>query len=148
MTDRNHRSRALLYAVLAAFACGLEEETTLEIVVRVEQRGFETGFPAQVLVGFDDGSGYVVFRVGVLCGPDPFVATSRFSAGASGGASTVDAWLAPLHAGAAFPCGPLPSPQPAPAPPARFARTSAQVDVLAGCGAGDVRTATLVLGPG
>ena len=122
--------------------------------MRVETRSqVATASPAEVLVGFDDGSGYVVFRVGVLCGPaaNPFVTTSRFPAQFSGDAATVDAWLVPLHGEAPFTCGPLPSPQPASPPPARFEGvqgTSAQVGVLAGCGVGEVRAATLVIGPG
>jgi hypothetical protein len=152
VANRKHRSRALFCVVLATFACDVHEGSTLEIVVRVEPRSqLATASPAQVLVGFDDGSGYVVFQVGVVCGPttDPFVTTSRFSTHLTGDAATVDAWLVPLHAGAAFTCGPMLAPRPVPPPPARFAGvqgTSAQVAVLAGCGIGEVRSATLVIG--
>lgn len=152
MPDRWRRSRVLLWAVLAMFACDVDEASMLEIVVRAEPpMQVATPFPAQVLVGFDSsGSGYVVFRVGFLCAPSaPFVMTARFPQPTGGGATAVDAWLVPFDSGSPFTCGPLAAPQPVSWPadrPAGVQRTSAQVEVLASCGAGDVRSATLVIG--
>jgi hypothetical protein len=151
--DRSRRSRALLCALLATFACEVEEASTLEVVVRVESPSQgAASFPAQVLVGFDSGgSGYLVFRVGFLCGPSasPFVTTARFSDPVAGdGPVVVDAWLVPFD-GAAFACGPLASPQAVPSRPGTAAgvrRTSANVVILGGCGSGDARSANLVFG--
>jgi hypothetical protein len=147
------RSRPLLWAVLAMLACDVDDTSTLEIVVRVEPTlQVATALPAELLVGFDSsGSGYVVFRVGFLCGPPaPFVTRAVFS-GRTGvdTAKAVDAWVVPVASGARFTCGPVAAPQPVPAPPARSAgarSTSAQVEVLGGCGAGELRSATLVIG--
>lgn len=153
MANSRRRSRILLWAVLLPLACDVDELATLEVVVRVEAPVQATALPAQVLVGFDSsGSGYVVFRVGFLCGSQgaPFVTTARFSEPAGGdGPSAVDAWLDPLDAGATFTCGPLAAPQPVPRPATRSAgleRTSAQVEILGGCGSGEVRSATAVIG--
>jgi hypothetical protein len=153
MPDRRRRSRILLWAVLAPLACDVDESASLEVVVRVDARDDASASPAQVFIGFDSsGSGYVVFRVGFLCGPAsaPFVTTARFSEPMGGnGPSAVDAWLVPLDPGAPFTCGPAAAPQPVPQPAPRaegFRRTSAQVEVLGGCGAGEVRSATLVVG--
>ena len=147
---RRGRRRALLWAFLAAFACGAREESTLEVVVRVDSAvQAATTSPSQVLVGFESsGSGYVVFRVGFLCGPPaaPFVTTAQFSD--PGGGATVDAWLVSIGAGPPVTCGPLPLPEPvAPVPP-RFAGghgATAQLIVLGGCGGGEARSATLVI---
>jgi hypothetical protein len=156
VANRRRRFRILLWAVVAPLACDVDEVSTLEVVVRVEAPVQATAFPAQVLVGFDSGgSGYVVFRVGFLCGPPsaPFVTTARFSEPMRGDrTSTVDAWFAPVDPGAPFTCGPVSAPQPVqpvPAVPARSGgsrRTSAQVEILGGCGSGEVRSATVVIG--
>ena len=150
MANRRRRSRILLWAILAPLACDVDETATLEVVVRVGAPIDKTASPAQVLIGFDSrGSGYVVFRVGFLCGPpsSPFVTTARFSEpmGGGNGPSAVDAWLVPLDPGAPFTCGPFAAPQPAPRP-AGFQRTSAQVEILGGCGNGEARSATVVIG--
>jgi hypothetical protein len=153
VSNRRH-SRILLWAVLAPLACDVDESATLEVVVRVDARHDARASPAQVLIGFDSsGSGYVVFRVGFLCGPPstPFVTSSRFSEPMVGGngPSAVDVWLVPLEPGAPFTCGPLAAPQPAPQPaprPAGVQRTSARVEVVGGCGQGEVRSATVVIG--
>jgi hypothetical protein len=142
----------LLSAVLAVFACEVEETSTLEVVVRADPpMRASTAFPAQVLVGFDSrGSGYLVFRLGFLCAPEaPFSTAVTFSLpGAGGGTTAVDAWLVPLEGGFPFACGPLATPQPVPfrGGPDGALRTRAGVEVLGGCGSGDVRSATLVLG--
>lgn len=153
MASRGRRSRILLLAVLAPLACDVDERATLEVVVRVEAPAQSAAFPAQLLVGFDSsGSGYVVFRVGFVCGPTsaPFVTTSRFSEPMGGdGPSAVDAWLVPLDPGARSTCGPLPAPERVPLPPPRtvgLQRTSAQVELLGGCGSGEVRSALVVIG--
>lgn len=152
MANRRRLSRILLWAVLAPLACDVEEGATLEVAVRVGPPVDARAFPAQVLIGFDSsGSGYVVFRVGFLCGPPsaPFATTARFSGPMGGdGTSVVDAWLVPLDPGAPFTCGPLPTPQPIPRPAPRSAgvqQTSAEVEVLGGCGSGEVRSATVVI---
>lgn len=150
---RRRRSRPL-WAVLAMLACDVDEPSTLEIVVRVEPTvQVANALPAELLVGFDSaGSGYVVFRVGFLCGPPsaPFVTTALFSGPTGTNAATaVDAWVVPVPSGARLTCGPVTTPQPVPAPPARSSgvrSTSAQVVVLGGCGRGDLRSATLVIG--
>jgi len=144
------RPRVLISAVLATFACEVEEPSTLEIVVRAEPpMQVSTSFPAEILVGFDSsGSGYLVFRIGFLCAPDaPFFTTATFSAPGAG-ATAVDAWLVPVQRGSPFACGPLATPQPVPSPggPGAAPRTSGRVEVLGGCGTGDVRSATLVIG--
>ncbi len=152
MASRWRRSRVLLTAVVAMFACEVDETSTLEVEVRVEPpMQVSTSFPAQILVGFDSsGSGYVVFRVGFLCAPDaPFFTTATFTApGPRDGATAVDAWLVPVAGGSPFACGPLATPQPVPWPggPGGAPRTSARIEVLGGCGAGEVRSATLVIG--
>ncbi len=146
------RTRVLLSAVLATFACEVDDgygSSTLEIAVRLEPPlQAATSFPAQILVGFDSsGSGYVVFRIGFLCAPDtPFPMTATFP-GSGDGPAAVDAWIVPFDGGAPFACGPLATPQPVPfrGPPGGAPRTSAQVEVLGGCGHGDVRSATLVI---
>ncbi len=146
------RPRVLLSAFLAVFACEVEEPSTLEVVVRAyPAMRPSTSFPAQILVGFDSrGSGYLVFRVGFLCVPDAtFTTTVTFPApDAAGGTSVVDAWLVPVEGDLPFACGPLPTPQPVPfrGGPARVPRTSARVEVVGGCGSGDVGSATLVFG--
>jgi hypothetical protein len=153
VASRWRRSRILLWAVVAPLACDVYEISTLEVAVRVEAPIQATAPPAQVLVGFDSrGSGYVVFRVGFLCGPPsaPFVTTARFSGPMGGdGPSAVDAWFVPVDPGVPFSCGPVAAPQSVPQLPARSAglqRTSAQVEVLGGCGSGEVRSATVVIG--
>jgi hypothetical protein len=146
------RRRALLSAVVAMFACEVEETSILEVVVRVDPpMRASTSFPAQVLVGFDSrGSGYLVFEVGFLCAPGaPFSTTVTFPApGGSGGATAVDAWLVPVEGGFPLACGPFPAPRPVPfrGGPAGAPRTSARVEVLGGCGSGEVFSATLVFG--
>jgi hypothetical protein len=145
----SRRARALLSAVLATFVCNAGEESTLEVDVRVDPTvQASTTTPAQVLVGFESSGGFVVFRVGFLCAPPaaPFVATIRFPDGGSG--STVDAWLVPVGAGAAVPCGPSPAPVPvAPAPPALVAGqgATAGIVVVGGCGAGETRSSTVFI---
>ncbi len=148
------RPRLLLSAVVALFACEVDEtgdSATLEVVVRAEPpiQG-STTFPAEILVGFDSsGSGFLVFRVGFLCSPDaPFFTTATFSApGPRDGGASVDAWVVPFDGGAPFACGPLATPQRVPSPRAGgVPRTSARVEVLGGCGPGEVRSATLVIG--
>jgi hypothetical protein len=153
MANRRRLSHILLWAVLAPLACDVEETATLEVVVRVGPPVDASAFPAQVLIGFDSsGSGYVVFRVGFLCGPPsaPFFTTARFSGPMGGNAtSVVDAWLVPLDPGAPVACGPLAAPQPVPRPAPRSAgvqQTSAEVEVLGGCGSGEARSATIVIG--
>jgi hypothetical protein len=142
----------LLSAVAAVFACEVEEASTIEVVVRADPpMRSSSSFPAEVLVGFDSrGSGYLVFSVGFLCAPDaPFFTTATFTLpGAAGGTAAVDAWLVPVDGGFPLACGPLPAPQPVPfrGGPAGAPRTSARVEVLGGCGSGDVRSATLVFG--
>ncbi len=144
------RRRVLLSAVAAVFACEVEETSTIEVVVRADPpMRSSSSFPAEVLVGFDSrGSGYLVFRVGFLCAPDaPFFTTVTFTMpGAAGGTTAVDAWLVPIDGGSPLACGPLQAPQPVPfrGAPAGFPRTSARVEVLGGCGSGDVGSATLV----
>jgi hypothetical protein len=149
VTSWGRRARALLSAVLAALVCDAGEDSTLEVVVRVDPRvQASTTTPAQVLVGFDSSGGFVVFRVGFLCAPPaaPFVATARFSEGGSG--STVDAWLVPVGAGVAVPCGPSPAPVPvATVPPALAAGqgATAGIVVVGGCGAGETRSSTVFI---
>lgn len=144
------RRRVLLSAVAAVFACEVEETSTIEVVVRADApMRSSSSFPAEVLVGFDSrGSGYLVFRVGFLCAPDaPFFTTVTFTMpGAAGGTTAVEAWLVPIDGGSPLACGPLQAPQPVPfrGAPAGFPRTSARVEVLGGCGSGDVGSATLV----
>jgi hypothetical protein len=151
VASRRRRPRALLSAVLALFACEVEETSTLEIAVRLDPpMEAQTSLPAEVLVGFDSsGSGFVVFRVGFLCTPDaPFFTTATFSGPGRGGPSAVDAWIVPIDRGSPFTCGPLATPQPVASPGGRSGvpRTSARVQVLGGCGVGDVRSATVVIG--
>jgi hypothetical protein len=137
----------LLGAVLAVFAVGAEETSTIEIAVSVEPPVEAAGLPAQVLVGFDSaGGGFLVFRVGFVCTPDArFSSTVTFQASAA--PATVDAFLVPVERGAAFGCGPLATPQAvSPSAPLGPAQASAGLHVAVGCGAGDVRTATLVIG--
>jgi hypothetical protein len=147
---RGRSSRALLFALLAAFACdgyGGADEGSLVVSVRVEPSvQATTSFPAQVLVGFDSsGSGFVVFRVGFVCAPpsEPFVVTARFAERPS----AVDAWVVPVG-GTPGTCGALGTPeQVAAAPPAAAGvTTNADVTFFAGCGTGGTRTAALVLG--
>jgi hypothetical protein len=146
------RTRVLLSAVLATFACEVDDgygSSTLEIAVRLEPSlQAATSFPAQLLVGFDSsGSGYVVFRIGFLCAPDArFPMTATFP-GSGDGPTAVDAWIVPFDGRAPFACGPLAAPQPVPfrGRPGGAPSTSAQVEVLGGCGNGDVRSATLVI---
>ncbi len=145
-------ARALLWAVVAAFACDAGEESTLDVAVRVDSAVQSAATsPSQVLVGFDSsGSGYVVFRVGFLCGPPspPFATTARFSGVSSGSGAKVDGWLAPIGSGAPVSCGPLPLPEPvAPAPPpfAPGSGATAGIILVGGCGAGDARSATVVI---
>ena len=142
------RRSVLLAAVVAAFACEVEETSTLEVAVRVEAPAAAPSFPAQVLLGFDSsGSGFVVFRVGFLCAPDaPFFTTVILEPGHAPRA--VEAFLVPVERDSALACGPLATPQPVTLAPGAgtFARTSARLEVVGGCGAGAVRTATLVLG--
>jgi hypothetical protein len=152
VASRRSRSRALLWGVLAMFACdGGYEAGTVVLVVRVEPTvQVATAFPAQVLVGFDSsGSGFVVFRIGFLCAPPsaPFVVTAQFSEPTGNAPSAVDAWVIPVDSGTPPTCGPLPVPQPVTPPPPGSAgvRTSGQVVVLGGCGSGEVRSATLVV---
>ena len=122
------RTRVLLSAVLAMFACEVDDgASSLEVTVRAEPpMQVSTSFPAQLLVGFDSsGSGYLVFRVGFLCAPDaPFFTTATFSAPGAG-ATAVDAWLVPVQGGSPFACGPLATPQPVPWPGWRARRRSA-----------------------
>jgi hypothetical protein len=146
-------ARALLWALVAVLACdGYDEDATLVVAIRVEPAvQVTTEFPAQVLVGFDSsGSGFVVFRVGFLCGPPsaPVVITTRFPESAAGGPSAIDAWVVPVDRGMVPTCGALPAPPPVASSPPRAvgARTRGNVVVLAGCGSGDVRSATLVIG--
>lgn len=143
------RPRVLFAAVLAAFACEVEETSTLEIAVRVEPPARASSFPAQVLVGFDSsGSEFVVFRLGFLCAPDaPFFTTVTFTA-PERGPDSVDAFLAPVVPGSAFTCGPLATPQrvPFPAGAGGSSRTTAAFVVVGGCGTGDARAATVVIG--
>ena len=154
MANRRRRSGILLWAVLAPLACDVDETSTLEVVVRADAPRDPNAFPAQVFIGFDSsGSGYFVFSVGFLCGPPsaPFVTTARFSEPmmAGNGTAVVDAWLVPLDPGAPFTCGPLETPQPIPRPAPRSAgvqQTSAQVEVLGGCGSGEARSSTIVIG--
>ena len=145
-------ARALLWAVVAAFACDAGEDSTLEVVVRVDPVvQSATTSPSQVLVGFDSsGSGYVVFRVGYLCGPPaaPFVTTARFTEGSTVSGATVDAWLVPLGSARPVSCGPLPLPElvapvPPPFPPGH--RATAAIIVVVGCGAGEARSAALFI---
>lgn len=143
------RRRVLLSAVAAVFACEVEETSTIEVVVRSDPpMRSSSAFPAEVLVGFDSRGAYLVFRVGFLCAPDAsFWTTATFTVpGAGGGAVAVDAWLVPVGGGSPRPCGPLQAPQPVPfrGAPAGAPRTSARVEVLGGCGSGDVGSATLV----
>jgi hypothetical protein len=153
VANRSRRARALLWALLATFACDVGEESTLEIAVRVEPTiQVAPTSAAQLLVGFDSsGDGYVVFFFGTVCGPPtaPFVTTARFAQRAGGvEATAVDAWLVPVAPGVPVTCGPTPTPQPVSPPAARFAGgagATAQVVVLAGCGAGEVRSATVVI---
>ena len=134
------------------FACGGEETSTLAVTVRVEPTTrVSTAFPAQVLVGFDSsGSGFVVFRVAFVCDPlaAPFVTTAQFSTPTGNDPAIVDAWIVPLGSAAPPACGPLPAPEPVPLPgpsSAGVQGTSAHVVILAGCGAGELRSATLVI---
>lgn len=149
--ERQVGSRALLWVVLASFACGGDETGKLLVVVRVEPTvQVATAFPAEILVGFDSsGSGFVVFRVGFLCAPPsaPAVFTATFSRLDGDASSAVDGWVIPVAPGAAPTCGPLPEPRPVAPPPAGApgVRTSAQTGLLVGCGAGDTRSATLVV---
>jgi hypothetical protein len=145
-------ARALLWAVVAAFACDAGEDSTLEVVVRVDPVvQSATTSPSQVLVGFDSGSGgFVAFRVGFLCGPPapPFVTTARFADASTASGATVHAWLAPLGAGMPVSCGPVPFPAPVASVPPPFAPGSgatAGIIVVGGCGAGAARSATLVI---
>lgn len=147
-------SRALLWSLAAMFACDGydgEEESTLVLVVRLEPTvQAATAFPAEVLVGFDSsGSGFVVFRVGFVCAPPsvPLELTARFSERTSDARTAVHAWVVPVHSGAPATCGALPVPVAVASPPAGTAgvRTSADAVVLAGCGSGEWRSATLVL---
>jgi hypothetical protein len=140
------RSHVLLGAVLAVFAVGAEETSTIEIAVSVEPPVEAAGLPAQVLVGFASaGGGFLVFRVGFVCTPDArFSSTVTFQTSAA--PTAVDAFLVPVERGAAFACGPATPQAVSPSAPLGPAQASAGLHVAVGCGAGDVRTATLVIG--
>jgi hypothetical protein len=151
MSNRRVGSRALLWVLLATFACDGNDAATLQLVVRVEPTvQVATGFPAEVLVRFDSsGSGFVVFRVAFLCAPPaaPFIVPARFSQLDGSASSAAHAWVIPVDSRTPSTCGPLPEPEAAPPPAASAAgvRTSGQLGVLAGCGSGEVRSATLVV---
>jgi hypothetical protein len=143
------RRTVLLAGVVAAFACEVEETSSLEVAVRVEPPAEAPSFPAQVLLGFSSsGSGFVVFRVGFLCAPDASFFTTVILAEPGDAPGAVDAFLVPVERGSAFTCGPLATPQPVMLAEGSgtFSRTSARLEVVGGCGAGDVRAATLVVG--
>lgn len=150
--DPRVRSRALLWVVLASFACCGDDTGKLLVVVRVEPTvQVTTAFPAEILVGFDSsGSGFVVFQIGFLCAPPsaPAVFTATFSRLEGNASSAVDGWVIPVAPGAALTCGPLPEPRPVAPPPAAApgAWTRAQTGLLIGCAAGDTRSVTLVVG--
>jgi hypothetical protein len=143
------RPRVLLAAVLAAFACEVEEASMLEVAVRIEPPVRASSFPAQVLIAFDSsGSGFAAFRVGFLCAPDaPFFTTVTFTA-PERAPDSVDAFVLPVVPGSAFTCGPLATPQRVPFSSATggASRTSASFVVVGGCGTGDARVATVVIG--
>jgi hypothetical protein len=149
MTGRD-RSNALLAAALALVAC--DETWDLDVFVRVAPAlAFREPPALQILVAVDDGGdGWVVFRVGYVCGSDPFATTARLHAplGAGGAPVAVEGWVEPVPGGVAPFCGALPAPEPvAPAPPPRavLARTRADVTTPVGCGGVAAQEATLEL---
>lgn len=152
VTRRRHRSNVLLAGALALLAC--DEEWDLDVFVRVAPAlDFDAQPALQIFVAVDDGGdAWVVFRVGFVCGSDPFDSTARLHAplDASGAPVAVEGWVEPVPGGVAPFCGPLPTPErvsPAPAPPPRAtsARTRADVATPVGCGGVATREATLEL---
>ncbi len=144
---RRWRPLVLLSTALAVFACELEEAWTLAVEVRADPRAARSS-AAEVLVGFDSrGQGYLVFRVGFACPGAPFSTTATFPvSGPPGETRTVDAWIVPVDGGSPFSCGPLATPQRVPSRGPAGAQASARVQILGGCGSGEVGSAVLVFG--
>jgi hypothetical protein len=143
------RACVLLSTILAAFAGEVEQSSTLEVAVRVDPPVEAASFPAQVLVVLDSGgSGFIAFRIGFLCAPEAtFSTTVTFDAPSRHEPESVGALIVPAAPGQAVRCGPLAVAEPVPFPPDTPAPplTTARLQVVGGCGTGDVSAVALVL---